>query len=132
MPCFPWPLPNHFIPFSFNLSSMEFYFSRLPRPPSAPTYTQLFWTTTLSSPSCLTLSITFHSTVTILGYFKIPVAYPSNILAGLFFSQLILMTLSSILLSYHLPQFYPLILRTTLTVSYLKCQPLLSQSLCSS
>lgn len=121
---FPSPLTS--IPWSFISVDCP------PPPPPTPMYTQLFWTTTLSGPSCLTLAITFHSTVTILGYFKTPVAYPSNTLAGLFFSQLTLMTLSSILLSYHLPQFYPLTLRTTLTASSLKFQPLISQSLCSS
>lgn len=53
-------------------------------------------------------------------------------LGCLSFSQLTLMTLSSILLSYHLPQFYPLTLWSTLTVSSLKLQPQISHSLCSS
>ena len=80
VPCFPWPLPNHFIPFSFNPSSLEVYFIRLcptssglPPSPVHPVSPFLLMTFSVFS---------FPSIAAILGYFRTPMAYPSNTLAA--------------------------------------------------
>lgn len=85
-------------------SSMEFYFSRLY---PLPRLTLVLLDYYPQSASCLTFLLQFIQLLPSLvtsKFYGLSIQYFGR------FSQLTLMTLSSILLSYHLPQFYPLTL----------------------
>lgn len=125
--CFPQPLPNHLTPFSFNSPSLKFISSQfIPQ--------THFGIATLSCPPCVTpndLSIlSFPSIATILGYFKIQMAYLSSTWRLLVLQPSLTHDLSVHLtwLSSSLAISFHVVNHTKPTIS--KFQPQISQSLC--